>query len=454
MLSPLKRPLRWISASPFRLSVPHSKGRIVQVTAPEPAGKLGGKVAPIGRIALLLLFLLSPSFNPPLYQAGDERLYFAMALLLIAAATAIPQASRAWWVRSAAVLATLYVVEVGLGRGDYRLGLLGNAYRPIQPVVAYVACCFVIGDSRRDRYLNYFLMGGLVGTSLGILHTLVPAFDPFALSRPNLGWISQYGGVLKREAGAFAYPNNFGMYSAYVAIIGLSALARGREQIRNSLAFAASLTGLLAVLVSGSRSALLGLSVAALLVLWRSPRLRVPVIALSAVTLCVFLVSLALTGFSGVVLRDRIGGISGSLSIRTKAWHQSWDVFVRSPVFGGGLVSNTIDSTFFYLLEVGGALAIALIVALYWTSILRPLRQRRDGTGAILALALASSLLQDSFGQPLVNWVIGAGVFLVATPPRTQRHVVTDDVQAPRSRRSLSLLHAARATRLHRRKVP
>ena len=245
-------------------------------------GLMGGIVNAarlVGGLLLGFLFLVVPSYNPAVLNTGSERLYVGGVLVLAAATTAVVPlfAARAWWVLAAASFAALYVLE-GAVRTHHSFNVIANAYRPLQPIVAYCACALLLTPERRGRWLMLLLAGGAIGSTLAALHTFVPGFDPFSVSRPSQPFISEYGSGLgsglRRETGAFAYPNNLGTYCAYIAVIGLTVMPTKRDRkvlILLGLVVAPALTGLF---VSGARAALLGFLAGAVVLAWGRKHIR------------------------------------------------------------------------------------------------------------------------------------------------------------------------------------
>jgi hypothetical protein len=373
----------------------------------------------LGRALLLVLFLAIPVFNPAVYRAGDERLYLGTVVVVAAALLMLLSllSNRFRWVVIGLLFAAAYVLETGLLRGDLRLGVVGNSYRPLHAVLVFCACAVFLFGANRERWLKLFLAGGLVGCSLAVLNTVVPAIDPFAVSRPDdLGWEGDSRFITsQRQAGAFAYPGNFGPFAAYVAIVALVMLEQAKRRLFSvnlySLAF---LFGALGVVVSGSRAAALGLIVAAVAVTWRTPRMRMPMLAAGLVGTALLVTAAWVAGVLGEIVESRVLDADFSIALRFESWEAGWEPFLANPLFGGGVIPNTIDSTLFYYLGVGGLVGLALVVAMYWTTILRPVRSGDWTPLPLLIAVVAVGLTQDALGQPLATWAFGAGVYLLA----------------------------------------
>jgi hypothetical protein len=375
----------------------------------------------LGRLLLGLLFVVIPVFNPALYKAGDERLYLGTVVVLAVAAVMLPslRLTRFRWIVIGLAVALLYVLETGILRGDLAVGIVGNSYRPIHAVLVFSACAVFLLASNRERWLRLFVAGGLVGCALAVVNTLVPAIDPFALSRPDdLGWYGDAKFITsQRQAGAFIYPGNFGPYAAYVAIAALIALERKRLRLFSvNLYSLAVVSGVLGIVVSGSRAAALGVIVAAVVVMWRSPPFRLPLLVTGLVGMALLAVVAWVTGVLEEIIQSRVGQADLSLALRFESWRAAWEAFVDNPLFGGGVIPNTIDSTLFYYLGVGGLVGLGLVLAMYWFTLLRPLRRGDWSALPIVLAVLAIGITQDSFGQPLATWAFAAAIFLVSSP--------------------------------------
>jgi O-antigen ligase len=371
----------------------------------------------LGRLALAVLFVAVPLFNPPLWEPGQERVYLGLPLALLAVVCSIrPVLERRYgWVLLGWALAAVYAFEAGLLRGDLSPGIVGNVYRPISAVVVFCACAVLLRDADRELWIRLFLLGGLVGCGLAVLHAMVPAIDPFGPSRPNIDslYIEH-----RREEGAFSYPGNLGPYAAYVAIVGLVAMERLRVRpLWPGLYTVSAAAGALAIAVSGSRAAGLALLIGVVVIGVRSPRLRVPLVGGAFVcVLAVLVLWAAGPGPVGEIVESRVDQAEGSVDIRVQSWKDSLETFRDDPLFGGGIRPDTIDGTVFYLIAVSGLVGLALVAAMYWVTLLRPFRGR-DWTGLPLILgALAISIPQDVLGTPLTTWALAAGVFLLAEP--------------------------------------
>ena len=376
----------------------------------------------VGRLALLLLFLLVPLFNPPLWEPGEERVYLGLPLGLIAAlaCTRLVFERGYRWILAALALAIAYAFEAGILRGDLEPGILGNVYRPLSAVVVFCACVVLLRGADRELWVRLFLIGGIVGCALAVLHAMVPAIDPFGPSRPNPD--SLYVASVRREEGAFSYPGNLGPYAAYISIVGLVTMERLRlRPLRPSVYTVAAVVAALAIAVSGSRAATLGLFVAVVVIGVRSARLRIPLVIGGIFTVCLAALVLIASDVQDEFVQGRVGNTEASVDIRYVSWDKALEGFRDNPIFGGGVFADTTDGTLFYLLGVGGIVGLLLVAGMYWLTLLRPPRGG-DWTGLpILLAAFAIAWPQDVLGTPLHTWALAASVFLLAQPKALYR---------------------------------
>jgi O-Antigen ligase len=366
---------------------------------------------------LLVLFVVIPVFNPELLKSLDERLYLGTVVVLAAGVLMLPSLRRFNWIVLALVCAALYVAETGLLHRDFRLGIIGNAYRPLHAVLTFSVCAVFLAGADRDRWIKLFLLGGFVGCSLAAVHAAFPAIDPFSPSRPRDIGFTSYFLKTRREEGAFVYPGNLGPYGAYVAIVALVMIERGRLRLLSINGYSAAfIAGLLAIAVSGSRGAATGLVFGIAVVLWRAPFLRRPVLIVGTVGLVAAVLVLWQVGKLDEIFTSRLALSGLSLHQRFESWDTAWHAFEKNPLIGGGVIPNTIDSTYFYYLGVGGLLGVLIVAAMYWLTLLRPVRNGDRGSLPIIVAVAAIGVTQEALGTPLTSWAVGAAVYLLARP--------------------------------------
>jgi O-antigen ligase len=390
-----------------------------------------------GRALLLVLFVVVPVFNPEIVKSLDERLYVGTVVVVAAAVLMLPSllSRRFDWIVLTLVCAVLYVAETGVVHGDFRLGIIGNAYRPVHAVLVFSVCAVFLAGADRDSWVKLFLLGGFVGCSLAVVHAVFPAVDPFAPSRPGDLGFSSYFLETRREEGAFVYPGNLGPYGAYVALVALVMIERRRLRLLSlngySAAFAA---GLLAIAVSGSRGALAGLVAGTAVVVWRTALLRRAVLAVCAIGIALGAFVLWQIGKLDEIFTSRIALADLSVHQRFDSWDKAWRAFEHNPLIGGGVIPNTIDSTYLYYIGVGGLIGIVIVGAMYWLTLLRPLRHGdRAGLPILVAVAVIG-ITQEALGTPLTSWAVGAAVYLLASPASVYQDrlsMETEEARAP-----------------------
>jgi hypothetical protein len=390
-----------------------------------------------GRLLVLVLFVVIPVFNPEILKSLDERLYVGTVVVLAAAVLMLPSllSRRFDWVLLGLLCAAFYAAETGVLHGDFRLGIIGNVYRPVHAVLTFSVCAIFLAGADRDRWIKLFLLGGFLGCSLAAVHAAFPAIDPFSPSRPRDIGFDSYFLKTRREEGAFVYPGNLGPYAAYVAIVALVMIERRRLRLLSINGYSAAfVAGVLAIAVSGSRGAATGLVFGIAVVLWRTPFLRRPVLIASAAGLVVGVLVLWQVGKLDEIFTSRFGLAGLSLHQRFSSWGTGWHAFEKNPLIGGGIIPNTIDSTFFYYLGVGGLLGILILAAMYWLTLLRPLRNGDRGSLPIIVAVAAIGITQEALGTPLTSWAVGAAIYLLARPVTVYGTNLAEQVPDPTRR--------------------
>lgn len=377
------------------------------------------------RLVFLATVAVGPVVNPPVVGLGAARVYVVQAVLLCTFAGALAVALRNGLARRAALLLLFTVLLVAVETVGRANAGLAWAYRPLQ--VFFVAFTVVSLFRRQgSRALVLALAwGATAGCTLATLHALVPAFDPFAVSRPDdIPFVSAIGSFA-RATGAFTYPNNLGSYAAYAVLFGAAAWLFGRPAIPQRLAVAVMLSGAAALLLAGSRAAGLGLVVGILYLTYKAAPGRRVILIAAEVVVGLLVVTLVLSSPTAREVTDqRITSATGlSITGRIEDWRGALDDFRESPLIGTGASESRTDNFWLLYLAQAGAAGVALLLLLAVTTF------RKDGaepdqwapelkTALLLALCV-SGLLQDSLGQTLTTWFLGAliGVSMLRPDP-------------------------------------
>ncbi len=201
--------------------------------------------------------------------------------------------------------------------------------------------CLVADAASRNRLLAAAAAGGAVAFGWGLLESFLPH-----AGRSDL-WTA-----LGRRSGPFTDPNALGIGTALLAPVALGLLFDGRAgRGEKGAAVAAALLLLPALQVSGSRSGLLLLGVAAVVLLSGLVRARVlpvrvvgaGVAALLALLVAVWPVLPAGGSVAGGGLVSRLlaslrsGSLAAAATHRTVFWRGAFDVVAEEPVSGCGL---------------------------------------------------------------------------------------------------------------------
>lgn len=389
------------------------------------------------RGALIVGVFVAPTVNPAVLGVGaggggtiaGGRIYLLQGTLLLILLGAVAVAARTGMHTAALKLVGLGLLLVAVETVGRPHAGMAWIYRPLQVFFTAFAVRALFGRVGDRGLLLALAWGSALGCALASLNALMPDIDPFVLSRPsNLPFVSAIGGFV-RATGAFTYPNNLGTFAAYTFILGAAAWLFGRPRLPQVLAVALMVTGGSALYLSGSRAAGLGLVAGSLYVTVRAaPRRRV-LMVLAELTAGLFLVFAVLSSPTArEVAQERIESSSGeSLTLRVEGIRESLRVFRAAPLFGPGASESRTDNFWVLNLAEGGlaGAAILLLLARLTLTSGRPKRYPELWGGLLITLCV-SGLLQDSLGQTLTTWFLGAlaGVALLAPGPAAAAEAV------------------------------
>jgi hypothetical protein len=375
------------------------------------------------RVVLVAAVAIGPTFNPPVLGLGGGRVYLVQSLLLCTFAGAVALAARNGMHRRIAVLlacAGAFVAIETLGREHAGIAWV---YRPLQVFFVAATVGVLFKGRSAGALVRALAWGSVVGCTLASAHALVPAFDPFRLSRPDdIPYVSAIASFA-RATGAFTYPNNLGTYAAYAVLLGAAAWLFDRPRLPRGLAAAVMVSGAAALLLAGSRAAGLGLLCGLLYLTYRAaPGRRVALVGGQVLIGIVVVTAVLASPTAREVSDQRIESATGSsLSIRVEDWRGALADFRASPLVGTGASESRTDNFWILYLAQAGVLGVVVLAAMARTAF----ADRREGDAlapemrvALLLALCVSGLLQDSLGQTLASWFLGAllGVSLLARP--------------------------------------
>lgn len=388
------------------------------------------------RAVLILIALIAPTFNPAVLGIGAGRLYLAQALIVGVVAGSLALALRSGMASSTLTLLTLVallVIVETVGRPNAGLAWV---YRPLQVFLVAFAVRALFQD-RSDRPLVMALAwGSMIGCLLGSIHAILPAIDPFVLSRPrDLPFVSAIGSYA-RATGAFTYPNNLGTFAAYTALFGASAWLLDRPLLPRRLAAALMASGAAALTLAGSRAAGLGLLCGLLYLTVRAaPQRRTVILGAEALFGVLIVVVVLSSPTATEVVTQRVQSATGeSFFGRVESFKETIDAFRRSPLVGTGSSASNLDNFVILYVTQAGVVGALLLIGIARTALSSGASKRYPELWMALVIALCTSgMLQDSLGQTLVTWFLGAllGVSMLGpqhTQPRVQR---THDLTPP-----------------------
>lgn len=376
--------------------------------------------------------LIAPTLNPVLLGLGPSgggtvaggRLYLMQGLLVIVVLCSLVVAARNGMhvlALKLVFLAVLLVLVETVGRPHAGLAWI---YRPLQ--VSFVAFAVrALYRSTDDRKLLIAMgWGASIGCALATANALVPRFDPFVLSRPdNLPFVSLIG-TFVRATGAFTYPNNLGTFAAYTVLLGGSSWLFERPSLGRLLAACLMLSGGSALLLSGSRSAGLGLLCGIIYITAKaSPSRRAILIGAEFVVGLFVVLAVLSSPTASEVAQQRIGSSTGeSAQLRAEGIGEALRVFRSAPLVGPGATESRTDNFWVLNLSQGGLIGAFLLLALSRLSLRASREPKRypELWAALLVTLCVSGLLQDSLGQTLTTWFLGVLLGLAVLSPEQQ----------------------------------
>lgn len=257
-----------------------------------------------------------------------------------------------------------------------------------------------------------FALIGAVGVMLGLPHLYSTNTIPMLLA-PNSPVALLYGsatiylseetlGELRTRLVLF-YPYTTALGLGGIGITLISLLEKDRL-----LQLAGMSGGVIAVVFSWSRLALVAMMLCAAGWLWLKSPLWLKFVAVFLALSAIFIMSITDVDWLGAMMsvQDRIDGVrAGSSLARHLIYEKSWAGFLTSPIFGNGWIGPSVHptevlpigshSTVYGLLYTGGVMAFgAFVVAMAFTVIASILRlantteERRDEAIVLLLLSL------------------------------------------------------------------
>ncbi len=256
----------------------------------------------------------------------------------------------------------------------------------------------VATDSRRIRQLaDVWLVGIAVGSLVGVAAYLGLVHLPSLVAGgPNV--------AVTRIKGLTEHPNAFGLTAAMVLPIAavLYGLAAGRQRVYYGAVLAVLAV---AILISGSRTAVLGGAFGLCVLAALDPVSRV---ALRRVALGVITVALVggVTTFAGLPAVSRLLGNSSAVAsdeARTEVYSRVWAEIEQRPIVGHGFqYIRGSHNIYMQVLHAGGIIALAALVTLVLGLLRIGLRTAGSGSQPGLTRAFLASA---------AVWLLVGGLF-------------------------------------------
>ncbi|MHB1289114.1 O-antigen ligase family protein, partial [Georgenia sp.] len=232
-----------------------------------------------------------------------------------------------------------------------------------------------------------------------------------------------------RAAGTATHPIEFGVVLAMLLPLTLHVAMTDthRGRLVRWLPVAAIA---LAIPVSVSRSAIVGVVVALVIVMSAWTR-HARLVALGAITTVLMVVFVTVPGMLGTLTRLFTGiSTDGSARSRTDSYGIAFDFIERSPIVGRGFSTflpryRILDNQFLGLLIETGIIGVCATLLLFGAAFVTALRLRKQTTdatvrsmslalGAMVAVGTFSFATFDAFGFPQVVSLLFLGIGLIA----------------------------------------
>jgi hypothetical protein len=307
---------------------------------------------------------------------------------------------------------------------------LRSADRGLISLVSWLGVALVAMDGLTGRqHVNRLLRRVVVGSGLLAALALLQFFsgDPIidGISIPGLTANQDLVGAMNRAgftraAGTASHPIELGVALALAMPLALHFAMRDTAR-RGFSRWWPVLTIAVALLISLSRSAILGAVVALAIVLpgWTRRQRRFGYASIAGLILIVYL---AIPGMLGTMTRlfTGIAGDGSALS-RTDSYGLAWEFISREPVFGRGFMTflpsyRILDNAYLGSLIEMGFVGLAATLFMFASSLRTSWRARTllDPTGASLARSLTAAMAAgtvnfatfDAFGFPIVPGLI------------------------------------------------
>jgi hypothetical protein len=381
------------------------------------AAALASNYAALALLIVLILVPLGSSGPLPDWINDIDAVYGAALIGLALRAAASGRAlvlGGAGLALAGFLLAGLSALAAGvLGAGDgtaalgHFRGLFGYALVPVlvlaladgqgmrRRTLLWLLCAVAAVTAARG-VLSWAELNGLVQLG-GPLHRFAaPDGDELVGAVPSL---TGTGGYLRAWAGNFE-GNSLGAFLVLLLPVMSYLALQGRNAPARLVAAPLTVLLLVALVVTYSRGAYLGLAAAALPLLagmWR----RSPVSALllvAAGAAAVLLLVDHLPGADDRVATLRALGEDPTVQHRQIVYQQVFDAFRRDPLWGIGLgtsvgeIGTGADSLYLFLLVRGGLLATAAAIALVWVAVRQVLSALRAGRLTGLDIAVGAGV--------------------------------------------------------------
>lgn len=299
-------------------------------------------------------------------------------------------------------------------------------YKDLFPLVrlieVYLLCIMVSTEVKRGNLKRMLIVAGIVATvavGIGFLEHvgdyIVPALKPFS-NMVRKYWFNTFwrssgwpGPTLSMAGGTFdAYPTKLGAFASLFSVVTFAFAFHGHKRLLYRGSFIAlSVVGLVTVIGSASRGALLNSIVGIGVVILLTQRMKITRKVLVAIAIGV-LVLMVIMHFSpyGERFYALVGFLREGASVDDSfhrrvavRWELALEGFARSPIVGREVpvsLQSGSDSMYLRILEKSGILGLMSLCYLFWRVSrcgISAWKQGKDELARIASLALAGATL-------------------------------------------------------------
>lgn len=309
---------------------------------------------------------------------------FVLGVLLLVSVAKILKQSRSWHMAGFGLRAMAWYGAFAMFSALYSVQPLMSAYKAAEVIALVLAGIAIAAEIRGRQDLDWLisvftmiLLFLAITVLLGVVMAPGTAFRPASAENPDAGTIVV--GVL-----GFINPASVGGFGALLVVIALPGLINPKERVGQAGYWLVLAMGTAVMILAHVRTAILGVTVAVVLMLVYARRLGLA-LGLGALGAAAALLTALGDVVTTYITRGQSQELFLSMSGRTYYWGLVWDKFLEAPILGHGFyairalfVSSSADNTYLQVLMELGIVGLAFLSApvLYMAWTLYRLRPR------------------------------------------------------------------------------